>query len=951
MNRVEAGVARAMRNSGGKVTQESGFMFAVFDENVIAFWMDMVIALEAVSDTISQALPDLFGVVCLVSEKSFPAKGVAARLRMLSNLDNGSGVWCGTTLSSYLDDYVVFGPGAVDDFRPIREFIFRKNPVGFSPAYMYRETTAQTLSTIIPRKPEDPAIVAALLGGSLLGKKSTLRRVLEDRGGVFPAFMVNFVAGSVGLAPLAEAVSPELMQAVLAESGPEGEVIRNGYGIVGSLVMDRFTEKPGEPRTRIFISYLDGFLSCWAKACRTRGLHPTLILEDVQNAGTAVLDILSMLYAKHATNPETFSLLMTGNDQEVFGKIHGGVIRLLRFEGLSWGEAELYLANVGEAKGSANKASIENIQRVSMLRGGLPAAYRSAIGWQQTLDGIPEKPYPLLSADYLEIAYCLYLAYGVLKSGEVFDAFRGGGKPIDTVPLILERLVELGVICSVDDPEPLIPDFCPFAESILGSRSDRVRSLVRERLLELVSAKRVLNSYGFLETLVALGGEGQDDLVLDAVVGEIVRGTGSSLLPKLEDGSFERTVGTARFTALSRILRTGTILVSWDAENRGSVFREPLPMQVPSARYRAYMLLDNASHAFWVNDLSSASTAAREASMLVQGNQRDHGSARAYRILGEIELAKERISEAVDYFGFASESAERSHDSFEALLADVNSAATQFLMGNYSKAERHASAARKRASESYLEKWEQWAEFMVARVRFETGRYQDAETMFESLRLVDDFDGCADFHGILDAWTNRVRVYLYGQAASLVPATMGSPGTGDALLFKAESALFCTDYETARESANAYLSLPSFAHSHNPECVSWKSGFSMVEDRVIGNTGEEPVGRKLARVIRSLATAELGSPREALVDLYHMAKEERISPCDPYDAMYFRALFLILGHAGSPVVDRGTVLSIAFKRLQKRASHIDDPETKRSYMNQNRWNGALYTEAKAGNLI
>jgi tetratricopeptide (TPR) repeat protein len=337
--------------------------------------------------------------------------------------------------------------------------------------------------------------------------------------------------------------------------------------------------------------------------------------------------------------------------------------------------------------------------------------------------------------------------------------------------------------------------------------------------------------------------------------------------------------------------------------------------------------------------------------MLVQGNQRDHGAARSYRILGEIELAKERISEAVDYFGFAAESAERSHDSFEAMLSDVNAAATQFLLGNYSKAERHAIAAGKRASESYLEQWEHWAKFMVARVRFETGRYKDAEELFDSLRLAADYDGRADYRAILDAWTNRTRVYVSGPQALLIRTAPNVGDTEDGLLFKAESALLCGDHERARAFADAYLSLSAVEHSHNPECVSWRSGFSLVEDRVIGNSGEEPVGRKLARVIRGLATAELGAPREALVDIYHMAKEERISPCDPYDALYFRALFLILRHAGTPEVDRGTVLSIAFKRLQKRASHIDDPETKRSYINQNRWNGALFTEAKAGNLI
>jgi len=949
MNRVETGVARAMRNSSGKVSQESGFMFADFDENIIAFWMDLVIALEAVSDAISQALPDLFGVVCLVSEHPFQAKALATRLRILSKPDNISVVWCESPLASLLEDYVEFGPGT--DFLPIREFIFRKNRLELRGTYMYRKILAHSLYSIIPQNPEDPAIVAALLGVSLMGKKSTLHAVMVERNNTFPSFTVTFRPGSVGLAPLADAVSPKLLEAVLATAGTEGEGLRGGYGIVNSLVMDRFTEYPWEPRTRMFIAYMDVFLSFWARACRARSLHPVLILEDLQNAGTAAVAILAMLYARNIPNADTFSLLMTGNDPELFGKIHKGRIRILRFEGLSREEAELFISSAGESKATAGSPSIERIQHVASLRGALPAAYRTAIGWEQDLDGIPVKLHPYLSADFLELAYGLYIAHGVLKSADVFEAFNRQGKPVEALPLILERLVELGVISSVDDPEPLIPDFCSFAERILGARSERVRSLVQERLLGLVASKNAYNSYGFLETLVALGGEGQDDLVLDAVIGEIVRGTGSSLLPKLDDGSFGRTVGPSRCEALTRMVRTGTVLVSCDAVGAGQVFREPFPVQIPSSRYRAYLLLDNASYSFWMNDLVSASSAAREASMLVQGEVRFRGSARAYRILGETELAKERVSEAVDYFGFAAENAERSADTFEAMLSDANSAATHFLLGNYSRAERHALAASKRASESYLKQWECWARFMVARVRFETGCYQDAERILDELRMDAVHEGRTEYLGILDAWTNRVRIYISGPGASLIPAATDAAESQDGLLFKAEAALLCKDHEVARACANAYLLLPASIHSHNPECVSWKSGFSMVEDRVIGNPGEEPVGRKLARVFRGLALAELGSPREALVDLYHMAKEERISPCDPYDALYFRALFLMLRHAGTPEVDRGTVLSIAFKRLQKRASHIDDPETKRSYINLNRWNGALFAEAKAGNLI
>jgi hypothetical protein len=54
---------------------------------------------------------------------------------------------------------------------------------------------------------------------------------------------------------------------------------------------------------------------------------------------------------------------------------------------------------------------------------------------------------------------------------------------------------------------------------------------------------------------------------------------------------------------------------------------------------------------------------------------------------------------------------------------------------------------------------------------------------------------------------------------------------------------------------------------------------------------------------------------------------------------------------GVEPIDWHTVLSIAFKRLQRRASRIDDAGLKRAFLSGNRWNRMLFAEAKAINLI
>jgi hypothetical protein len=72
---------------------------------------------------------------------------------------------------------------------------------------------------------------------------------------------------------------------------------------------------------------------------------------------------------------------------------------------------------------------------------------------------------------------------------------------------------------------------------------------------------------------------------------------------------------------------------------------------------------------------------------------------------------------------------------------------------------------------------------------------------------------------------------------------------------------------------------------------------------------------------------------------------------DPYDAFYMYSYYRILKLAEAPDVDMNTAISIAFKRLQKRASRIDDNETKRTFLFTHYWNSSLAAAAKEHKLI
>jgi len=50
-------------------------------------------------------------------------------------------------------------------------------------------------------------------------------------------------------------------------------------------------------------------------------------------------------------------------------------------------------------------------------------------------------------------------------------------------------------------------------------------------------------------------------------------------------------------------------------------------------------------------------------------------------------------------------------------------------------------------------------------------------------------------------------------------------------------------------------------------------------------------------------------------------------------------------------VDMNTVVSIAYKRLQRRAARIDDKETKQAFLTLSRWNNALILAAREYKLV
>jgi tetratricopeptide (TPR) repeat protein len=346
----------------------------------------------------------------------------------------------------------------------------------------------------------------------------------------------------------------------------------------------------------------------------------------------------------------------------------------------------------------------------------------------------------------------------------------------------------------------------------------------------------------------------------------------------------------------------------------------------------------------------------------------------AYRLFSLVYFSRQRINDALEYISFALEQAERTAQREELLITCYYASSINFLYGNLSKAERLAARAAETALEIGYSQWGMRAKFLRGRINFEAGRYGDALDLFESLlvkpnKMDKTVTQSQEMIHTVQAWIFRARNFLvrFSPGSKRPEKSSGNVNlTGpDTRLFEIEAAYFTADYERAAALAGDFLSsaedsieLVSRTDFIITEQPDWESGFSQCEYMF---RPEKTHGTKLAWLYKAMAQCALNAPREEKVEILgnmqRFMREELLPDTDPNDTCYFHAWYCMLRDsqdfidADSYRLDMNTIVGMAFRRLQRRASKIDDTETKQSFINQSRWSNTLYLAAKEHRLM
>jgi tetratricopeptide (TPR) repeat protein len=901
---LESSVIAAFKDAGGNVKNERQMLAASFDGASLGIWLDILVLIEQVIRIMEGAALDIYGY-SLVIGSEIPPEEEERVCRFFSFGAEKNHVYCDLEAQKFLASYARFervSPGQLKG-EPLsaasfaRLGGFRSFPENAADTLALKETILGIVNQAGPRN-------FLLLGPELPGKRNGLYGYCEKLLGACPPLAIRF-GGGRGLSPLSDALSPRI-RAFIEAAGVPADILAEMDGLSETIFRERLrAEVPlaAERRGRRFFKLL---LETYIAGMKLKSMQPLVILENIHQADPIAAGIFQDALQAAAG----------------LGKI------------LVYGTAGDTFLSDSKAEGGMKD-----------WEGVFPKVFR--LDTRAPDSAFVPNDIPL---DLLEIAYTLEFLGRYFPEEILGQLLEEGNKSPQVISRALEMLVSLGVVDRAGTPRPQIENFSAKAEPFLGERKGKIQALVRRRLLDWVSRRKIDPCFGLLEILAGLENEGgvsapmQDELIFKSVNADLANGAYGEIQRAIIGGYLENVVGPPRAFTVDYLFRSVKALLQGTEAQIRETFRVLPEMEQLYLPYRAKILANITSYHLGLRDSDSALATVKEAVILSQDRPWS-GLAQAYRLFSLVNLSKQRIGEILEYASFAMENAEESGNLEERGIASYYAAAAQALFGNLALALSFAENAETKSLAAGQFEWADYARFFRGRLTFDLGRYREARDIFEDVRANPAGLSLPAKEGLLAAWSYRSQVYFQNP---LTPKPEGGGIDGD--LFELEAAYFAGDYGRAAELASRLSSaLPQeyFLFTEQPD---WRSGFAQNEFLLL-----HPVDfwNRTISVFHALALCRVSPAgrEEALRIMQRVLRDERLAEMDPGDAFYFYAWYQVLERSGAAQSDMNTALSMAFKRLQRRASRIDNMEIRKAFLSQPRWNGALSLAAKEYKLI
>jgi tetratricopeptide (TPR) repeat protein len=894
-------IALAAANAGGRLVNSRRCLSILFgEEKPAGRRLDLLIFLETLHKALEKNAAELYGHA-LVLGRDIPEAGADGLCRSLSAspLREYTGIWCSQDIQKDLAFYGVFENSVNKTYKGYGELKYFKKVEGRPAGIVF--PCREKIEKALAQGGEKNTLV---LGPEFIGKRDGVYHYCAGLLGKIPPLAIRFGAGGRGLVCFADALTPEIRSFLSGSSARlPPETLKELESLRNLLFGERLREE----------------LSPYVVEEGRRFLRTLLIAYRAASKSQAVMVI---------ENPETATDEAALLFNEVFNSLE---------------DRRKYLV-----LGVSDTPEGENLKN---WKGIFPRMLK------YNAEDYPVREKTDLSEDLLEMAYGIALLARYFPAWLFEDLFEEEG----IHPLVYRRALEIFAALGVADradPRPRIPDFISRVEKMLGPKKEGIRGMVRNRLLAWVDSGKLRPCFNLLRILSELGGEGGDAVTLKSLRGDIFNGTCDGIKEAVRQRYFARLVGAKNAGGFLWVYKTLRALGSQGIKEIREAFSEAPPRDVEYTGLRFQILANQTSFSLGIKDIAAASSTAKEAMLLNQ--ELKGGSVSAYRYFSLVNLSRQRLDDALEYSSFAMEQAEKTEPNEESILSAYFAAGAQFLYGNLSKAGRFALKAEEASVKLGHIEWAGRARFLRGKIRFETGCYAEALEIFDS--LADQSGGDPPSASgktesakaeTLAAWTARARVFLKGGKGGFPSALPRKLPCSDGPLFEIEAACAAGNYSEAVVLAEKWRAAEpgddDFLFTEQPD---WRSGFAQCELMLIPG---KIFRNRFVSLYQAMARSGLETSREGREELVNgvqrLLREDLLANTDPNEAFYLYALYRILKETGAAQVDLNTAVSMAFKRLQRRAGRIDDDGTRQIFLTRHHWNGALSLAAREYKLI
>ena len=928
VRQIDELLARLITQAGGKITGDRFVISATFNEETIGFWLDMYILIEDLKKNIESS-KELFGYSLVISCKYPDSPEFLCRF-----LSSYSGV--------FVDDKAArkFIPYA--SFEKPSEWMKKIKKRKYSNGNFYRIREMKTFkqsgknesnyqNEIVKIFEQEQGKNILILGPSYWQVRGGLYKYVSKTNGSFPALSICFE--SIGLGSIVDIWSLGIRSIA---GGVSTEEIDSLWEF---LYRERIRDEISEYVKRCARKFLLLIFNFYINAAVRKKKKPVLMLENVHLAEKNVINLLlEALTEINRENNQRLQLLGTGD------------------------------AGISSAVLKQCDSVFDTIKKIKNTK----------------TDTVH---YPPLSIDLWEIIYALSL-FSLYFSPEFFQLlFEEDKKNPEMITKAFSILHTLGIIDKIREPRLIKMHFTEYACQIPEVNTARVKALVCKRLLDWAKKRNVNPCYRLLSIIYNLEqeqitGEQPDEinqssgeasvepvnierkvhrltgtneiddiLLLKALSSDIVNNTVTAINEAMNEKDLDELI-PEKADYIRQIYKTSMALYTGEQSVIENTFNDP-DLNNISGKIDSYPVLKSqiiVNHcAFYLGqqDDKNAAGKAKEAILLGQGKN-NFSLPQSYRLYSLVCLSRQRINETIEYLGFALANAERNGNYHELAVSSYYAAAAQFLYGDIFKASQFAGKSIKQSLDAGSPDWADRARFLQGRIEFELGRYREAYDIFDKINK-EPYDGMfGEKENLLSAWIYRCKNYFQKPEACGVKLACH-----DIDLFEIEGSYLCGDYDKTIELSSSYVNPFKDESFLYIERADWRSGFTQCEHLYFGR-GE--IQNRMVSLFHSLALSRLQKDQaddttDAVQCIQNILRDERLCEMDPWESFYFFAKYLILEQFSASPVDMSTAVSMAFKRLQRRACRIEDVGTRHQYLNGSRWNRELCQAAKEYKLI